>query len=223
MRFSKVLMSGVAVMALLVVAPESRAAEKAAPVGAHNAIPVTGDYLLSANEIIGQTVYGATGRAMATVDDVIITRGDHVVLAVLSVGGFFGINDRLVAIPYNRLSIGETGVGVAGLTEAELNAMAEVVYTDGTAHWLSRNRYMSRMDRTMNRWASKIDRAYDTSSETAKKGATALNQETAAAWDRTRTSYRRLQAATGETWEDARSGLEQALDELGKRWDRAIN
>ena len=82
---------------------------------------------------------------------------------------------------------------------------------------------MSRMDRTMNRWASKIDRAYDTSSETAKKGATALNQETAAAWDRTRTSYRRLQAATGETWEDARSGLEQALDELGKRWDRAIN
>ncbi len=223
MQFKRALTAGVAAIALLSAAQVSRAADKAAPSGAHASIPVTGDYLLSANEIIGQTVDGASGRSLATVDDVIITQTDHVVLAVLSVGGFFGINDRLVAIPYDRLSIGETGVGVAGLTEADLNEMAEVIYTDGTAEWLSRNRYMSRMDRTMNRWSSKIDRLYEASSEKAEKGATALGRETSEAWIQARASYRKLKAATGETWEDARSAFELALDELGTRWDRAVN
>ena len=88
MRFSRILMGGVAAMALLAVAPAGMAADKTVSAGAHNGITVAGDYLLSANEIIGQTVYGETGRALATVDDVIITRADHVVLAVLSVGGF---------------------------------------------------------------------------------------------------------------------------------------
>ena len=133
MRFSRILMGGVAAMALLAVAPAGMAADKTVSAGAHNGITVAGDYLLSANEIIGQTVYGETGRALATVDDVIITRADHVVLAVLSVGGFLGINDRLVAIPYDRLSIGETGVGVKGLSESDLKAMTEVTYTDSAA------------------------------------------------------------------------------------------
>lgn len=223
MRFSRILMGGVAAMALLAVAPAGMAADKTVSAGAHNGITVAGDYLLSANEIIGQTVYGETGRALATVDDVIITRADHVVLAVLSVGGFLGINDRLVAIPYDTLSIGETGVGVQGLSESDLKAMTEVTYTDSAAGWQTRNRYLSRMDRTMNRWASKIDEAYDASSETAKKGATALSEETSVAWDQTKESYRALKTATGETWQDAKAAFEQALDALGKQWDRAVN
>lgn len=216
-------MTGVALAAALAAAPATGTAEAPARLATNTSIAVTGDILLSANEIIGQTVYGARGRALATVDDVIVTRSDHVVLAVLSVGGFLGFNDRLVAIPYDRLSIGENGVGVADLTEGDLNAMAEVTYRDGAAEWLARNRYMNRMDRAMNQWSLRIDQAYDESAETASKGAKTLSRETSQAWDQVSASYRNLKRATAETWNDARDSFERALDELESHWDRAAD
>lgn len=226
MSFRIALRTGAAVAALMLAPPLAGAVDTKSQSGApvsHPSIVVTSDYLLSANEIIGQAVYGASGRELATVDDIIVTGSDHVILAVLSVGGFLGINDQLVAIPFERLSIGEVGIGVAGLTEKKLSEMTEVSYRDSADDGLYRNRYMSRMDRTMNRWSVKIGNAYEASADKAKEGASVVSKETSQAWDQTQAAFLSLKTATGETWNDARVAFEQALEDLEKGWDRAVD
>ncbi|MGE5537128.1 MAG: hypothetical protein ACM30I_00810 [Gemmatimonas sp.] len=48
--------------------------------------------------------------------------------AVLSVGGFLGIGDHLVALPYDTLKISEDRIVVAGGTREQLKALPQFKY-----------------------------------------------------------------------------------------------
>lgn len=66
----------------------------------------TDTYQLRASDIIGAEVNNADNEEIGEVDDLIVTREDGTLKAVLSIGGFLGIGDRLVAVPYEELLIG---------------------------------------------------------------------------------------------------------------------
>ena len=225
MIFRKVLMSSAAAAALTIAAPLAHAADpvSGAMVKVHTDIVLASGYLLSANELIGQDVVNAKGETIARIDDVLVTKDDKAVVAVLSVGGFLGINDKLVAVPYDRLTMTEKGVVAEGYDEKKLEQMAAVEYRDGESFGLSRHRYEARMNRTMDEWSDKIAHASDTSAEKAKDGAHTVSRETEEAWEKTKEKFRELKAASGEAWEETRTAFEDALDDLNKRWDRATN
>lgn len=56
-----------------------------------------------ASKINGLSVYNRDNQQLGTVDDVILSQNGQVESVVLSVGGFLGIGDHLVAVPFNQL------------------------------------------------------------------------------------------------------------------------
>lgn len=61
-----------------------------------------------ASKIIGTKVKNNAGENVGTIDDLVIRPNDQVVMAVVSVGGFLGIGDRKVAVPWSDLSVSTT-------------------------------------------------------------------------------------------------------------------
>ena len=87
-----------------------------------------------ASKVSGAAVYNDKNEKVGSIDDLIIDRNDHVVYAVLSVGGFLGMGNHLIAIPYDQLAINADTKGkvdkviLRGATKDSLKAMPEFKY-----------------------------------------------------------------------------------------------
>jgi ribosomal 30S subunit maturation factor RimM len=58
-----------------------------------------------ASKLIGTNVKNNDGDTIGEMDDLIISSGDKMLQAILSVGGFLGIGERHVAIPFKDLKV----------------------------------------------------------------------------------------------------------------------
>jgi ribosomal 30S subunit maturation factor RimM len=58
-----------------------------------------------ASKLIGTNVKNNDGDTIGEVDDLIISNGNQMLQAVLSVGGFLGIGERHVAVPFKELKM----------------------------------------------------------------------------------------------------------------------
>lgn len=56
------------------------------------------------SEIMGKTVQNSTGENLGKIEDFVVEKDGRVGYAVLSHGGFLGIGDKLVPIPWNMVS-----------------------------------------------------------------------------------------------------------------------
>ena len=57
------------------------------------------------SKLIGSAVYNDQNEKVGSVDDLIMKDGNRIVMAVVSVGGFLGIGNKLVAVPYDQLHV----------------------------------------------------------------------------------------------------------------------
>ena len=76
-----------------------------APMVRRDANPAITSSGMLASKIIGTKVKNNAGESVGTIDDLVIRPNDQVVMAVVSVGGFLGIGDRKVAVPWSELSV----------------------------------------------------------------------------------------------------------------------
>jgi len=87
---------------------------------------------LRISKLIGSAVYNDQNQKVGSVDDLIMKDGNRIVMAVVSVGGFLGIGNKLVAIPYDQLHLetnkDETKVAMPGASKDALNAMPTFTY-----------------------------------------------------------------------------------------------
>ena len=88
-----------------------------------------------ASKLIGSGVYNDQNQKIGSIDDLILTRDDKVSIAVISVGGFLGIGNKLVAVPYNQLRFAPTKdssdrVELPGATKEQINAMPNFTYSN---------------------------------------------------------------------------------------------
>jgi sporulation protein YlmC with PRC-barrel domain len=83
-----------------------------------------------ASKLIGASVVNDKNEKIGSVDDLIVTPADRVLFAVISVGGFLGINGRLVAVPYSSLTVDEKGgkVTLPGATKDALTKLPPFHY-----------------------------------------------------------------------------------------------
>jgi hypothetical protein len=80
----------------------------------------------SAADTIGAAVRSADGDEVGEIHDLILSSDAKVVTAVVSVGGFVGIADKLVAVPYGDLRVWSDDESLAvALTSAELRSAPE--------------------------------------------------------------------------------------------------
>lgn len=77
----------------------------AIPTGDHaptgSLVKTSGDW--RASELVGATVYNSDGKSIGTINDLLVSSDGSISNAVISVGGFLGIGQKLVEIPFNQI------------------------------------------------------------------------------------------------------------------------
>jgi sporulation protein YlmC with PRC-barrel domain len=58
-----------------------------------------------ASNLMDRTVYGSDGNSLGDINDVIVDRNGNIAAVVIGVGGFLGIGEKDVAVPFNRLQV----------------------------------------------------------------------------------------------------------------------
>lgn len=81
-----------------------------------------------ASKVIGSTVYNDANDSIGTIDDILITRDGKEPYAVLSVGGFLGMGNKLVVVRYDALKFGKDKVVLPGGTKDGLKGLPEFKY-----------------------------------------------------------------------------------------------
>ena len=80
------------------------------------------------SKIVGSPVVNDANEKIGDVDDLLVEPSDKVLFAVLSVGGFLGMGERLVVVPFSSLRIAGNRVTLPGGTKDALNALPEFKY-----------------------------------------------------------------------------------------------
>ncbi len=85
-----------------------------------------------ASKFIGSTVYDDQNQKIGSVDDLVMSGKDKVAVAVVSVGGFLGIGNKLVAVPFDHLSYDPTSkdakIVMTGASKDTLTNMPSFTY-----------------------------------------------------------------------------------------------
>lgn len=62
---------------------------------------------VSANTYIGQSVYNAADESIGSINDLIMEKDGGITAAVIGVGGFLGIGEKWVAVPFDNIAISQ--------------------------------------------------------------------------------------------------------------------
>lgn len=60
---------------------------------------------ISANTYIGQPVYNAADKSIGSINDLILEKDGGITAAVIGVGGFLGIGEKWVAVPFENIAV----------------------------------------------------------------------------------------------------------------------
>jgi PRC-barrel domain len=80
------------------------------------------------SKIVGSPVINDANEKIGEVDDLLVEPSDKVLFAALSVGGFLGMGERLVVVPFSSLQISGNRVMLPGGTKDALEALPEFKY-----------------------------------------------------------------------------------------------
>lgn len=204
---------------------------------------------VSANDVIGIDVVNVENEKIGSVDDLLIENENRIALAVISVGGFLGVGDKLVTLPYDDLQIMQTDGGakvVAYLTKEELEALPSFQYepigassydssdagtTPGTIQTATAtadfdaekqsftDEYGSQIQSWDERVSSYADQAAAATDETQKAMGAKVND----AWSAVKAEWNNLQSATADSWETTKLAFQRAWDSFTETWDEANN
>jgi len=81
-----------------------------------------------ASKIVGSSVVNEAGDTVGKVDEIIIGPDGKAPFVVLSVGGFLGLGDRLIALPYEQMRTDGKKIVLPGATKDSLKALPEFKY-----------------------------------------------------------------------------------------------
>ena len=84
-----------------------------------------------ASKIIGSPVVNEANESVGKGDELLIGADGRTPYAVLSVGGFLGLGDRLVVVPYDSLKMAAGKIMLPGATKDALKTLPEYKYARG--------------------------------------------------------------------------------------------
>ena len=80
------------------------------------------------SKVVGSAIVNETNEAVGTLDDLIVTPDARVSFAVLSVGGFLGLNGKYVVVPYSALVVQDKHLVLRDGDKETLKALPEFKY-----------------------------------------------------------------------------------------------
>lgn len=174
-------------------------------------------YQVKASDLIGKKVANTNGDEIGTIDDLIVTRNDRIAYAIVSVGGFLGIGDKLVAVKYDKFRLRGEEVLVLDATKASLEKKPAFTYRE------DRDAYKARGRGRIEVWEKRVGEWKEGAAKSGKE----LKKESQAkideAWADVKADWEKLEKATAETWEDAVTGFERAWKNFEEAWADATS
>lgn len=80
-------------------------------------------------QLLEKSVYNDQNEKLGEIEDVIIAPDKSISYAIVGVGGFLGIGEHYVAIPFTQLKAGDKKFVLAGATKEKLKALPKFEYT----------------------------------------------------------------------------------------------
>ncbi len=81
-----------------------------------------------ASKVLGASVVNEAGDTVGKVDEIIVGPDGKAPFVVLSVGGFLGVGDKLVVLPYEQMRTDGKKIMLPGATKDSLKALPEFKY-----------------------------------------------------------------------------------------------
>ena len=181
-------------------------------------------YQLRASDLIGMEVYNYTDEHIGEVDDLIITGDDQSVAhAVISVGGFLGIGDKLVSIPYSDLQMGpENDYVVYNATQEQLETLPEFEYNEGETWGAAIREKREQMGAAVSEASQRAKEATQAAVEKTKEAtATAVEktkEATATAVEKTKEAASNAAESAKETAQDVKE--HPIWDKIAGNWNQ---
>jgi sporulation protein YlmC with PRC-barrel domain len=86
---------------------------------------------MSANDLVGKSVYNAAGERIGEIDDIVLSKSAaSQPEAVIGVGGFLGIGEKKAAVPLNSLSMQGDRIVASNLTKEQVQSMSNYSASD---------------------------------------------------------------------------------------------
>lgn len=182
-----------------------------------------------AGKLIGSAVRDSAGQKIGAVDDLLIGPDHRIEQFVISVGGFLGLGDKLVALPVSEFRTHRDGLILAGATRESLEvspAFNKASFASTTpippriapAQTSDVDRLRSDYQAKMDDWNRKIgdyrDKAADSADQTKEKVRRSLDS----AWEKARAQWSEFKDATAETYDSAKAKLDRAIQDLDRSW-----
>ena len=82
------------------------------------------------SKVVGSPVVNEANQTVGTIDDLIVTPSDKVPFAVLSVGGFLGMDTKYVVVPFSELRVHDKQMLLPGATQESLTSLPAFKYRD---------------------------------------------------------------------------------------------
>ncbi|WP_295143241.1 PRC-barrel domain-containing protein [uncultured Reyranella sp.] len=82
-----------------------------------------------ASKVLGSAVVNEPGDTVGKIDEIIVGPDGKAPFVVLSVGGFLGVGDKLVALPYEQMRTDGKKIVLPGATKDSLKALPEFKYS----------------------------------------------------------------------------------------------
>jgi sporulation protein YlmC with PRC-barrel domain len=181
--------------------------------------------MLRASKFIGQTVRNGKGEKIGTVDDLILNQGDRILYAVISVGGFLGVGDRLVAVPFEELTFGSKdvdGVVLYGMSKGELESVPPFTYAEAK-EGTSRERFMQSAERRVDFLKGRVGNSVGDANSNAKDMKEGASEKVDTAWKKTQVEWKKLKGASADAWQSAKQKFDNAMSDLERAWDDATS
>jgi PRC-barrel domain len=81
-----------------------------------------------ASKVIGSTVYNDQNQSIGKIDDIIVSNDGKTPYIIVSAGGFLGMGEHLVALPYDSFRINADKIMLPGGTKDQIKALPEFKY-----------------------------------------------------------------------------------------------
>jgi sporulation protein YlmC with PRC-barrel domain len=85
----------------------------------------TADQMTRASKIIGATVYNDQNESVGSINELLIDNSHDVSGVVLSVGGFMGVNSKLVKVPFQDIHVTGDRLVMSGMSKDQLMQMPD--------------------------------------------------------------------------------------------------
>ena len=89
--------------------------------------PLATGYRVS--KVLGGTVVNSANEVVGTIDDLIVTPNEKVPFAVISVGGFLGVGNKLVVVSFSNIKVINKQMVFHDATKEALMALPMFIYS----------------------------------------------------------------------------------------------